>query len=161
VESKTYISDLLHDGLDSLKSVFTDSGHLLGELRILTTLPLLIGLVFRHLLLDVLQKGNLSDLVAVIVNDIAIVVNLKTSAVAKVTSSEATDEIAVLIADFTLLVDTHASHGVDPALLLLGFPALGLTDDVAVLIIDITILIDLVALKLLDVALDNTTNDLA
>jgi hypothetical protein len=81
--------------------------------------------------------------------------------VAKVTSSETAKNIAVLVTDLTLLVDTHAGHGVDAALLLLRLPALGLADDIAILVVDVTILIDLVADKLLDIALGDATDDVA
>lgn len=88
---ETYVCDLLHDGLDTLKSVCANLGHLVGELSVLAALLLLVGLVFRNLLfLDVLEESDFSDLVAVVVDNIAVVVNLETSAVTKVTSSEAT-----------------------------------------------------------------------
>jgi hypothetical protein len=163
VRSGTYIGDLLHDGLDALKGVFANARHLLGELRVFATLPLLVGLILRNLFLfrNVLQESDLTDLVTVVVDDVAVVVNLETSAVTKVTSSESAKDIAVLVADLTLLVDTHASHGVDAALLLLRLPALGLTDDVTVLVVDVAILIDLVTDELLDVALGDTTDDVA
>jgi hypothetical protein len=79
--------------------------------------------------------------------------------VTKVTSSETTKKIAVLVTYLTLLVDTHARHGVDAALLLLGLPTFGLSDNVAVLVVDVAILIDLVADKLLNITLDNATDD--
>jgi hypothetical protein len=158
----TYVCDLLHDWLDTLKSVSANLGHLVGKLSILATLLLLVGLILRNLLfLDVLEKSDFSDLVAVVVNNVAIVVNLETSAVTKVTSSEAAHNVTVLIADLTLLVDTHARHGVDAALLLFWLPSLGLTDDVTVLVVDVAILVDLVAGKLLDITFNNTTNDVA
>lgn len=158
----TYLGDLFADGLDTLKRLLADVGHLVSELSILATLLLLFSLILRLLLfLNVLEKSDLADLVAIVVNDIAVVVDFKTSAVTKVTSSEATDKVSVLITDLALLVDAHTRHGVDTTFLLLWFPALGLTDDVSVLVVDITILIDVVADKLLDVALDDTSDDVA
>jgi len=77
----------------------------------------------------------------------------------KITSSETTDDVAVLVANLALLVDTHARHGVDATLLLFRFPALGLANDVAVLVVDVAIFVNLVSLELLDVALGNTTDD--
>lgn len=157
---ETYLGDLLHNGLDALQSLLADGSHLVSELRVLAALFLLICLVLGNLLfLDVLQKSDFSDLVAVVVNNVAVVIDLKTSAVTKVTSSETTENIAILIADFTLLVDTHARHGVDATLLLLWLPSLGLADDVAVLVVDIAILVDVVTSELLDVTLDDTTDD--
>lgn len=158
----TYLGDLLHDRLDTLQSLLANGSHLVGELRVLAALPLLIRLVLGDvLLLDVAKKSDLSDLVAIVVNDIAIVINLETSAVTKITSSKTADDIAVLVADLTLLVDVHARHGVDLALLLLRLPALGLTDDVTVLVVDVAILIDVVSNKLLDITLDDAANDVA
>jgi hypothetical protein len=123
-------------------------------------LPLFVGLILV-LFLDVLQESNLTDLVTIVVDDIAVVINLEASAVTKVTSSEATQNITVLVTDLTLLVDTHASHRVDATLLLLGLPALSLSDDIAVLVVDVAILIDLVASELLDITLNDATNDVA
>lgn len=158
--NETYLGDLLHDRLNTLKSLLTDASHLISELRVLTTLPLFVGLILGDLFfLDITQESDLSDLIAVIVNDIAIIVNLKTSAMTKITSSKTTNNIAVLVAHLTLLVDTHARHGVDAALLLLRLPSLSLTDDVAVLVVDVAILVDVVAGELLDVALDYATDD--
>ena len=150
---------MLHDWLDTLKSLLADSRHLVGELAIFAPLPLLVGLILGNLFLDVLQESDFSDLVAIVVDNVAVVINLKTSAVTKVTSSETTDDVAVLVAHLTLLVDVQTSHGVDAALLLLGLPALGLSNDVTVLVVDIAILIDLVADKLLDITLGDASND--
>ena len=158
----TCLGDLLHDWLDTLQSLLANGSHLVGELRVLTALPLFIRLILGDvLLLDVAKKSDLSDLVAIVVNDIAVVINLETSAVTKITSSKTADDIAVLVADLTLLVDVHARHGVDLALLLLRLPALGLTDDVTVLVVDVAILIDVVSNKLLDITLDDAANDVA
>jgi hypothetical protein len=159
----TYVCDLLHDGLHALKRVLADLVHLVGELRVLAPLPLLVGLVFRHLLLlllDVLQKSDFSDLIAVVVDDVAVVVNFETGAVAKIASSETTKNITVLIAHLTLLVDTHARHWVNATLLLFRLPSLGLTDNVAVLVVDVAILVDLVASEALEITFDDATNDL-
>jgi hypothetical protein len=158
----TYLGDLLHDRLDTLQSLLANGSHLVGELRVLAALPLLISLVLGDvLLLDVAKESDLSDLVAIVVNDIAVVINLETSAVTKITSSKTADDVAILVADLTLLVDVHARHGVDLALLLLRLPALGLADDVTVLVVDIAILIDVVTNKLLDVTLNDAANDVA
>ncbi|KAH5153171.1 hypothetical protein HBH69_128840 [Parastagonospora nodorum] len=135
--------------------------HLVGKLSVLTALLLLVGLIFGLFLLNVLEESDFSDLVAVVVDNVAVVVNLETSAVTKVTSSETTKNVTVLVADLTLLVDTHARHGVNAALLLLWLPALGLTDDVTVLVVDVAILVNLVAGKLLDIAFNDTTDDVA
>ncbi|KAH4611447.1 hypothetical protein HBI17_027020 [Parastagonospora nodorum] len=135
--------------------------HLVGKLSVLTALLLLVGLIFGLFLLNVLEESDFSDLVAVVVDNVAVVVNLETSAVTKVTSSETTKDVTVLVADLTLLVDTHARHGVNAALLLLWLPALGLTDDVTVLVVDVAILVNLVAGKLLDIAFNDTTDDVA
>ena len=123
-------------------------------------MPLFVGLILV-LFLDVLQESNLTDLVTIVVDDITVVINLEASAVTKVTSSKTADDIAVLVADLTLLVDVHARHGVDLALLLLRLPALSLTDDVTVLVVDVAILIDVVSNKLLDITLDDAANDVA
>jgi hypothetical protein len=81
--------------------------------------------------------------------------------VSEISSSETTHEVTVLVTNLTLLVDTHARHGVDTALLLFWLPALGLTDDVTVLVVDVAILVDLVASELLDIAFDDTSDDVA
>lgn len=131
----TYLGDLLANWLDALERLLADVCHLVRELSILLALAhlleLLLGGSFFFLLLlfyNVLQERNLTDLVAIVVNDISVVVNLETNAVAKVASGEAAHNIAILIADLTLLVDTATRHGVDAALLLFRLPAFGLTN---------------------------------
>lgn len=162
----TYLSDLLANRLHLLKGLLADVAHLLGNLALLFPLPQLLHLfgsqlLFGLLLLlgDVFEQSNLADLVAIVVNDVAVVVNLEANAVAEVTRSESAHDIAVLVTDFTFLVDATAGHWVDPTLLLLRLPPLGLADGVAVLVLDLTVLIDRMADKLLRVALDDTTDD--
>lgn len=152
-----YVCDLLHDGLDALERLLTDGGHLVCELRVLAALLVLICLVFFFL--DVLEQRDFADLVAVVVDHIAIVIDFESSTVTEITSCEAADDIAVGIAHLTLLVDTQARHGVDAALLLLWLPALGLADDIAVLVVDVAVFIDLVAEQLLDIAFNDAADD--
>jgi hypothetical protein len=159
--SETYISDLLHDRLHALERVCANLRHLVRKLRVLAALLLLFRLILRNLfLLDVLEESDFSDLVTVVVNNVAVVVNLEARAVTKVAGGKAAENVAVLITHLALFVDTHAGHGVDAALLLLGLPALSLADDIAVLVVDVTILVDLVAGELLDVTFNDTSNDL-
>ena len=162
----TYVGDLLADGLDSLESLSADGTHLLSNLAVLLSLLALLLLLLGELLLrnllifdDVADESDFTDLVTVIVDNVAIVVNLEADAVAEVTSSESAHDIAVLVTDFTLLVDTATRHGVDLSLLLFGLPSLGLADEVTVLVLDFTIFVDLVGDKLLDVAFDDAAND--
>lgn len=164
----TYLGDLLAHGLDALERLLADVCHLVRELSILLALAhllelLLSGSFFLLLLLfyNVLQECNLTDLVAVVVDDISVVINLETNAVAKVASGEAAHNVTILIADLTLLVDTAARHGVDAALLLFRLPTFGLTNQVTILVDDLTLLVDLVAQELLDIPLNDAANDAA
>jgi hypothetical protein len=165
-EVNTHIGDLLADGLDSLESLSADGAHLLSNLAVLLLLLALLLLFLGEFLLrdllifdDVSDESDLADLVAVVINNVAVVVNLEADAVAEVTSSESAHDIAVLVANFTLLVDTAARHGVDLSLLLFRLPSLGLTDKVTVLVLNFTVLVDLVSDKLLDIAFDDAAND--
>ena len=159
---KTYLGDLLADWLYPLQSLGADVGHLLGNLVLLLPLEFLLGhLLLWHLLNDVLKESALSDLVAIVVNDIAAVVNLAASTVAKFTGSETTHDVSFLITDLTLLVDPTARHGVDSVLLLLWLPALALSDDVSVLVKNITRLVNVVGHKLLNITLSDTTDNIA
>lgn len=93
MKKKTYVGDLLAHGLDTLQSLSADVAHLLGNLPVLLALPQLLLLLGSEFLLrnllegllllfdNVLEEGNLSDLVAVVVDDVSVVVNLKTDAV--------------------------------------------------------------------------------
>jgi hypothetical protein len=162
----TYVGDLLADGLDSLESLSADGAHLLSNLAVLLLLLALLLLflgefLLRNLLVfdDVGNESNLADLVAVVINNVAVVVNFKANTVTEVTSSESTHDIAVLVTDFTLLVDAAARHGVDGSLLLFRLPSLSLTEEVTVLVLDLTIFVDLVSDKLLDVTLGDAAND--
>lgn len=130
---------MLAHRLDALESLRADVAHLLGDLTLLTLDALLLCLVLWYLLLDnVLEKSDLSDLVTVVVDNVAVVVNFAANTVSQVTCGKTTHDIAVLGADLTLTVDLAARHWVDPALLLLWLPALGSTDDVAVLVENVT-----------------------
>jgi len=157
--------DLLAHRLHTLESLLADAAHLLGDLALLLTLggllELLLGGALVGLLVDVLEQSALADLVAVDVDNVSVVVDLLTNTVTEVSIGELTDKVTVLIADLTLLVNTHARHGVDTALLLLRLPALGHTDLVAVLVNDGAVLLDTVTEKLLDVTLSDATNDVA
>jgi hypothetical protein len=162
----TYVGDLLADGLDSLESLSADGAHLLSNLAVLLLLLALLLLflgefLFRNLLVfdDVCDESDFADLVAVVVNNVTIIIDLEADTVAEVTSSESAHDIAVLITNFTLLVDTASRHGVDGSLLLFGLPSLGLTEEVTVLVLDLTIFVDLVSDKLLDIAFGDAAND--
>jgi len=90
-------------------------------------LLLLLGeLLFRDLLIfdDVLNESNLTNLVAVVVDNVSIVIDLEADTVAEVTGGESAHDISVLVTDFTLLVDTTTGHGVDLSLLLFRLPSL-------------------------------------
>lgn len=75
----TYLGDLFADGLNALKCLLADVGHLVSEFIIFTPLLLILGLVL--FLNDILEQRNFADLVTVIVNNVPVVINLKTGAV--------------------------------------------------------------------------------
>jgi hypothetical protein len=152
--------------LNLLKSLIADVTHLLSNLAVLLLLLALLLLflgefLLRNLLVfdDVCDESDFADLVTVVVNNVAVVINLEADTVAEVTSSESTHDIAVLITNLTLLVDTAARHGVDSSLLLFRLPSLGLANEITILILDLTILIDLVSNKLLDIAFGDAADD--
>jgi hypothetical protein len=150
---------LLAHRLDTLKSLLANIRHLICKLGVLLLLLILIRLLL--LFSNILEKRHLTNFIAVIIDNVAIVVDLKTDAVAEIASGKTTDEIAVLVANFAFFVDVEAGHRVDTAFLLFWLPALSFADGIAVLVDDIAFFVDSVADKSLDVAFDDTANDIA
>jgi len=85
-----------------------------------------------------------------LVNHITVVVDLLADAVRKIASSKSTNEVAILVTNFTFSVDTKTRHGVDLTFLLFWLPAFCVADDIAVLVGDIAIVINMTSNELLE-----------
>ncbi|KAH9815670.1 hypothetical protein Tdes44962_MAKER00916 [Teratosphaeria destructans] len=155
--------DLLADWLYPLEGLRANVRHLLCDLALLLSLAGLLELLLSGALVllldDVLDERDLTNLIAIDVDDIAGVVDLLANAVAEITIGQLTHQVTILVTHFALLVDTLARHRVDTAFLLLRLPALSLADLVAVLVQNVSVLIDSVTHQLLDVTFDDTTNN--
>lgn len=165
----TYLGDLFANRLDLIESLAEDGDHLLRELAVGLCLRcsfLLFGrgsFLFLRLGLrlgDVLKQGAFADLVTIVVNNIAIVVNSLADQRGKITRGQLANKVSIRIADFAFLGDLAPRHGVDNTLLLLGLPALSFADCVAVLVEDITILVNLAAEEALGVTFNQAPDDL-
>ncbi|SPQ23919.1 ec587532-d39a-4e19-8b3d-fdddee54700c [Thermothielavioides terrestris] len=142
------------DGPDAVQALLDTHRHLDGELLVLLLL-LALCLLFGALLLcgEVLEESAVADDVALVVDDIPVVVDIL--------SGELADDIAILIDHVALAVDTAAGHGVLLALDLLGLPPLGFAHDVAVLVQDVAVLIDSASEQELAVAADQPADDVS
>jgi hypothetical protein len=128
-----YLSDLLADRFHLLERLVDDVADLLCDLALFFFLELLVGRAFVLFVGDVLEERDLAELVAVLVDDVAVVVDRLAHARQQVALGEPADDVAVLVAHFAFLVDAQARHGADFALFLLWLPALGVADHIAVL----------------------------
>ena len=132
---------------------------LLRNLALFLLLELLLGRTLVFLVWDVLKQGNFTQLVPVLVDNMAVVVDGLAHARKQVALGELANNVAVLVTDLTLLVDAQAGHRANLTLLLFGLPSLCVTDDVAVLVGNVTIIIDFASHKVCNFTLSDAAND--
>ena len=104
----SYISYLFADWLHLLNCLIDDVANLLGDFSLFFLLQLLIsGLLLDFFLLvwNILKQCAFTDLVAILIDNVTIVVDLLADTSQEVAVSESTDDIAVLVTDLSFFVD--------------------------------------------------------
>lgn len=169
----TYLDHLLEHGLHLVQSLLKSSVHTLCKLLVFLLLfsECLLLLLSSELLLggtllgllgaDLVNGCNVTDSGALVVDNIAVFINLLAVTLCDVASSELADEVSVLVNDITFLVDLEAGARVTLLLLLLWLVADGVANGVTIGVDDITVLVDLVAFKSSTITVVELTANLA
>ncbi|KAF5128192.1 hypothetical protein E5D57_009126 [Metarhizium anisopliae] len=137
------VGDHPEDGLDLIERLLDGGGELAGKLPVLFGLLSLL-LVFSRLLWfgrNVLEKTDVANGHAFGIDHVPVVVNLLSEANVQVAADQLANDVAVLVDDVALAVDSAPGKGI---LLLLDhglLPPLRRAQDVAVLVDDIAVLI--------------------
>ncbi|GFF38594.1 hypothetical protein IFM46972_05599 [Aspergillus udagawae] len=167
------LAALFDQRLKTVKSLSDDTSHLLRQIPVLVGLLLGLHLLlgwscfrfhFRFLFLllrQVLEQGTLAQLVSIIVDNIAVVVDHLPDEGWQIARCQFTNEVTVSVADLALFVDLSAGHGVDITLLLFWLPAFSLSDGVTILVEDVSIFVDLTTKESFGIAFNDTTDDAA
>jgi hypothetical protein len=136
---------------------------LLSKCLLFLLLPeFLFGRTLSLLLLaELVEVSDVSNSGTLVVNNVAVLVNLLAVALSDLTSSELTNDVSVLINDETFAVDLEAGARVSALFLLLRLPSLRLADGVTVAVNNITILVDVAVLECCAITFDELTADLA
>ncbi|KAK1241077.1 hypothetical protein MKX08_001051 [Trichoderma sp. CBMAI-0020] len=155
------VGDHLADGPHLVERLLDASGQLAGQDAIVLGLFALLDVLLR-LLGDVLKQSDVSDGIALVVDHIAVFINLLAGAGGNVAADELGDEVSFFVQDVALAVDLAACVGGLLPLFGLGlFPALSLAQDVSVAVDNVSVLVDLAAKQLLGVALGESSDDIA
>ncbi|KAK8920342.1 hypothetical protein VCV18_007645 [Metarhizium anisopliae] len=157
------VGDHPEDGLDLVERLLDGGGELAGKLPVLFGLLSLL-LVFGRLLWfgrNVLEETDVANGHALGIDHVPVVVNLLPGANAQVAADQLANDVAVLVDDVALAVDSAPGKGI---LLLLDhglLPPLRRAQDVAVLVDDIPVLVHGPAVQDLAVAAGSLARSLA
>ncbi|CEI65511.1 unnamed protein product [Fusarium venenatum] len=183
LSSADLVVDGLADGSESLQSLLNLVGELLSKLLVLLSLILLsldislgllaldalllsltlrLGCLFRLLLLgDVLKKGDVTNDAALLVKDIAVLINLLALAVEDLTAGELANDVTVSVNNVALTVHLAASKRVVCLLLLRLLPALGFANNIAIGVDNLAVIINRASDESLSISNNKSANSLA
>ncbi|TFB00267.1 hypothetical protein CCMA1212_007620 [Trichoderma ghanense] len=160
LSSVDLVRNHLANRADLVERLLDTDSQLLSQLAVPLGLFLLLQLLFS-LLGNILQQGDMSDGLALVVDHIAVFINLLSRASANVAANKLRDDVALFVDDVAVAVHLAARIGSLLPLDLLLLPALSLAQDISVAVDNVSILVDGPAKQLLGVTLDESSHNVA